>query len=522
MPTDREIIVLCLLAVIIWTVRRFFLSPNIIRLIPGPKCTSWLYGHMPQLLLSEEYGEHEFQWQEKYGQVYSIKGCFGEPRLMISDPETAKYIINNSDLFVFGPSHQKIANVLFGRGSVFLARGETHRRLRGIMNPSFSANNVRALLPIIQEIGRKLVDRWDSLGFPGTTVDISPTLHGAALEVMGNAILEYPFNVLTGQSDLAQIQKKMVDSAANPTKLGKLFEAALPYIPDVLFRLAFKLPTKTVRMFQEYHRITDNLSRDLAEQNRADRAPGKAKGFIDGFVNDGGVTDQEIGVHLRTILFAGQDTTGVTLGWILYKLAQMPGFQQDLRQEIQLSNLTESSDYNNMPFLNAIINARTQAIDTEALRMYCAFPLSERTVTEDCVLPLSRPITTITGAQISAIPVRKGQCLYLAIASFNRLNSIWGPDAEEFRPSRWFDKPPRTGISLGPHPSGLAFLGGPGVCLGWRLAILELQVLVAELVGKFVLSLPDNDSVRARLAINLTPATADGVQQLPLHIEHVS
>ncbi|KAJ7749832.1 cytochrome P450 [Mycena maculata] len=514
MPTDSEIIALCLLVVvIIWTARRFYLSPNLIQLIPGPKCTSWLYGHMPQLLLSEEYGEHEFQWQEKYGPVYSIKGCFGEPRLMISDPETAKYIIN-SDLFVLGPSHQKITNVLFGSGNVTLARGETHRRLRGIMNSSFSANNVRALLPIIQEIGTKLVDRWDSLGFPGTTVDISTTLHDAALEVMGNAILDYPFNVLAGQSDLAQIQKKMVDSASNPTKLGKLFEAALPYIPDVLFRLAFRIPTKTVRMFQEYHRITDNLSRDLAEQNRADRASGKAEGFFGAFVSDGSVPDQEIGVHLRTILIAGEDTTGATLGWILYKLAQMPGFQQDLRQEIQLSDLTERSDYNNMPLLNAIIN--------EVLRMYCAFPLAERTATEDCVLPLSQPITTITGAQISAVPVKKGQCFYLAIANYNRLNSIWGPDAEEFRPSRWLDKSPRTGISLGPHPSGLAFLGGPGVCLGWRLAILELQVFVAELIGKFVLTLPDNDSVRARLTILLFPTTADGVQQLPLHIEHFS
>jgi hypothetical protein len=37
-----------------------------------------LAGNMLELLLSKEYGEHEFQWQEKYGPVYSIKGCFGE------------------------------------------------------------------------------------------------------------------------------------------------------------------------------------------------------------------------------------------------------------------------------------------------------------------------------------------------------------------------------------------------------------------------------------------------------------
>jgi hypothetical protein len=32
-------------------------------------------GHIPQFLL--EYGKHEFQWQDTYGPVYAIKGCFG-------------------------------------------------------------------------------------------------------------------------------------------------------------------------------------------------------------------------------------------------------------------------------------------------------------------------------------------------------------------------------------------------------------------------------------------------------------
>ncbi|KAJ7489761.1 hypothetical protein B0H11DRAFT_1912757 [Mycena galericulata] len=107
---------------------------------------------------------------------------------------------------------------------------------------------------------------------------------------------------------------------------------------------------------------------------------------------------------------------------------------------------------------------------------------------------------------MSEIPIKKGQCLYLAISAYHRLRSVWGPDASEFRPSRWFEKEPFKGPALGPHAS----------------LILELQVFVAEIVGRLILSLPENDSVRPRLAVTLVAETADGTRQIPVHIEAVA
>ncbi|KAF8146715.1 cytochrome P450 [Mycena galopus ATCC 62051] len=175
-------------------------------------------------------------------------------------------------------------------------------------------------------------------------------------------------------------------------------------------------------------------------------------------VQGNGVPEEELGVHLRTILIAGQDTMGGTLCWIFYKLAQMPVFQQEIREEIQRTSIGENHDYNSMALLTSLIN--------EVLRLYPAFPLSERVATEDCILPLSQPIKTTTGVEISGIPIKKGQCVYIAIASYNRLTSVWGPDAHEFRPSRWLEKNPFNGPALGPYASLLTFFGGPAVCLG--------------------------------------------------------
>lgn len=43
------------------------------------------------------------------------------------------------------------------------------------------------------------------------------------------------------------------------------------------------------------------------------------------------------------------------------------------------------------------------------------------------------------GKKVSEIPVRKGQYVEVAISSYNRLQEIWGDDAEIFNPFRWLD-----------------------------------------------------------------------------------
>ncbi|KAF7351340.1 Cytochrome P450 [Mycena sanguinolenta] len=323
---DTQTLAVCLAALAItYTVYHLRSSHTLVQLIPGPKSPSWIYGNLPELLLRLLWGKFLFL---NLSTLIYAQSFIQENRLMISDPTTIKYILN-CGFFAFGPSQEKTGNILFGYGNVFIARGEKHRHLRTLMNPAFSSKNVRAILPALTETSRKLGDRWEALSVSGNIVDISHSLNDAALDAMGDAIFEYPFNAVTEQSELAKMHRIMTDSVSNPTKVMQ-----------------------------------------------------------------------------------------------------------------------------------------------EALRMYSAFPLSERITTEDCILPLSHPITTTTGVQISEIPIYKGQRLHIAIAAYHRLTSIWGPDAEEFKPSRWLEKDPCKGPALGPHASLLTFFGGPSVCLGWRFAYL--------------------------------------------------
>jgi hypothetical protein len=101
------------------------------------------------------------------------------------------------------------------------------------------------------------------------------------------AIVGYSFNSLAGQSDLTKVQKKMMcarssisvssftqsifptsDSVANPTKSAQLFDVAVPYIPDFVFRLTCRLPLPGLLMMQKYKKETDELSGQLVQRKR--------------------------------------------------------------------------------------------------------------------------------------------------------------------------------------------------------------------------------------------------------------
>ncbi|KAJ7055710.1 cytochrome P450 [Mycena amicta] len=406
-----------------------------------------------------------------------------QTRLMISDPEAMRFVLDSPNIG-WASTQQNAAKMLLGYDSLLLARGQRHNYLRRIMNPWFSPRSVRSMLPIAK-------DHWEAEAFVGRVVDISHTLHLAAMDLLGEALLETTIHGLDGKSELSRIQNELVDAVSGARKLSQLVEAIIAYIPDWLFRILLVLPLPGLRTLQEYIRVTDELGHRLVVAKKASGEEG-----------DGSFVGRLVSANDFSQSWSGGDT----LSWVIYRIAQMTDFQIALRKESQDAS---EVDYDKRPLLNALIN--------EVLRFYPALPLPERIALADCNLPLSTPITTRTGAQITQLPIRKGQDLYLAIASYHRTKSIWGADAYEFRPSRWLgEEPPGKGVSImGPHGSLLSFLAGPGVCIGYRLAVLEIQVLVSS-SGPLRSLCP-----RTSVAITMVPKTADGQQAVPLYIGRV-
>ncbi|KAJ7084746.1 cytochrome P450 [Mycena crocata] len=476
--------------------------------VPGPPSPSWIYGNMLQLVFPRIYGEWEFDWQKTYGPLYKIKGLFGEDRLMISDPVALQHIINNRS-FLRAPAQLQMGKLVFGEGSVYCAEGDEHRRLRAALSPGFSPAVVRSFLPIFLEVAQRIVQEWDQICSPGppALVNVCNLLDHGTLDIISEAALGAPLNTIADPKHLlAQSHLHVLSTALSRTKKDLFGDALLPYIPTFILRSAVRLPTTAFSALQTFRSVTDSWDNDiLSILMKGLSGERKQK-----------MTPNELAEQIRVILLGGQDTSADALAWCLYELAKDPGYQQKLRDEIHTSYHSSGgrqADYDSMPLLNAFLK--------ETLRVYPAAPYLERVAGEDLVIPLAEEITTTTGERISHLPVKKGQFIAVAIASYQRLHTLWGPDADEFKPSRWLNGHPCKGQAFGPYSHLLTFAGGHRVCAGWRFAVSEMQVILAELVLNFSFALSKNDPVRPLYAGILVPITNGGVKGLPLFIERV-
>ncbi|KAJ6538080.1 cytochrome P450 [Mycena capillaripes] len=479
--------------------------------IPGPPSPSWIFGHMLQLLLPAEYGDHEFNWKRLYGPVYRVKGCFGQDRLMVSDPLALQHVLN-SNHFEHGPSIDNAVSLLFEEKCVMAAKGESHKRLRAAMHIGFTTSMVRECLPLFERIAQAVTERFEEL--PELPADIIPVLSEATLNVMSQATLSSSTQDL-GQDFIlnnTQIMQSLFRTlASSQSAVQILAEVVAVRLPKWVWRAAVHLPTTTFNII----RTAKSFAREIGEQSIREKTVVGRQGQTDVFdllldigrreKRRNALTNEEVAAQTGILFIAGQDNTTSLLAFGLLELARHPQFQKELRDEIHhFGNRSERSMYDNMPLLNAFIK--------ETLRLYPAGALQERVAIQDTVIPLTGAIQTSTGELINRIVVPKGQVVSMAIASYHRLETLWGEDAHEFRPSRWLDGTAYQGQALGPYANLLSFLGGPRVCLGWRFAVLETQVFFFELVSKFSFALPkdDSDSVRARFANTLIPVLPNG------------
>ncbi|KAK7045291.1 cytochrome P450 [Favolaschia claudopus] len=473
--------------------------------IPGPPSPSWLFGNMLQLLTTPIYGEYEFKWLRKYGSVYRVKGCFGEDRLMISDPAALQVILNGRQYYTMAPGFENSVQLIYDPGSAILCKEEEHKRLRGALNNGFTATAVRTYLPIFTRVADMLTEQFDAMaGQPAA--NLLPSLGRATLSAVTEAVLGLSLDDLG--DEFISTNFLMVGMAATSSPARILQDAIMALMPNAIRNLARHLPIEPLKSLDRARFLSEKIGKSVIGDIRHAKSQGLegVGAFYDELVGST-LSDSDVLDQTSLLLLAGQDTTANTFGFGILELARNSDLQAQLRAEIQ-SSLAAGSDtavYENMPLLNAFIK--------ETLRMYPTISVSERVAMQDHILPLSQPITTSQGKQITEIPIMKGQVVYLATGQYQRSNSRWGEDAHEFKPSRWMDDgPAHKEDAVGGYANLLTFHGGSRICLGWRFALLEMQVFITELLRKFEFSLPTDDHSQAvcRFATTLQPTLPNG------------
>ncbi|KAJ7037292.1 cytochrome P450 [Mycena alexandri] len=471
---------------------------------------------MLQLLLPPQYGDYEFTWLKEFGPVYLVKGCFGQNRLMISDPLALQSILN-SPYFGHGPTLENVMNLMFDQNAVMAAKSETHRHLRASLNTGFTSSAVRQYRPIFDRVAQKITEDLDECS--GSLADLCPILSHATLSAISEAVLGCSIDDL-GEEFVINNDRVMTLSASQSSS-HIIADAIGSRLPKLVWRAAMRLPTAAFKDLRAVKSLATRIGKEaIAKKLAAVEQGASAKTDVFGMLLDAYQSDskrnvltkEELVAQTGILMVGGQDTVTNTVAFGFLELARHPEFQRELRAEIHASlcGPSQTFSYESMPLLNAFIK--------ETLRLYPTGPLVERVAVHETVIPLSKSIKNSMGELMNHIPVQKGQVVIVATASYQRLHSRWGEDAHQFRPSRWIDGTVMQGQAVGPYANLLSFLGGPRMCLGWRFAILEMQVFFSEVVGKFSLSLPEGDRFSTRYANTLFPVTSSGERALPLYV----
>ncbi|CAE7843340.1 CYP714A1 [Symbiodinium necroappetens] len=223
--------------------------------------------------------------------------------------------------------------------------------------------------------------------------------------------------------------------------------------------------------------------------------------------------------NLLLILFAGHDTTGHTMTWLLFELARNPLIQSSVQAEVDdffrgLDGRDPNyQDLSRLPLLDRCI--------TETLRLWPAVA--------NGTFRRLQFADTVKGADGREVHLPKGTLINIVNWSRHRNPEIWGQDANDFNPYRNFEASEVAHVgcpmaAVNPQsPRFSPFAHSPRSCLGRNFAQMELRVIMLNLLRSFSFSLaPPYDALYSSKISTTDLSTFHGVNRFtmgPLDLE---
>ncbi|KAF4955349.1 hypothetical protein FSARC_11883 [Fusarium sarcochroum] len=194
------------------------------------------------------------------------------------------------------------------------------------------------------------------------------------------------------------------------------------------------------------------------------------------------ITEQLVLALTVANMFAGSDTTGITLRAVFYYLLKDPQKMDSLLKELAAESkagrfsredgLVQWEEVRDLPYLSAVIN--------EALRCHPAVGLT-----------LER-IVPPAGVTLAGHFIPGGSIVGCSPWVIHQDIEVYGSDAAEFRPERWIEATPEQRKKM--NSCLLSFGAGARTCVGKNISLLELYKLVPTILRTFELELVNPDT----------------------------
>lgn len=433
---------------------------------PGPRTLSPL-GSAPALARDTE-GFALKMWQ-RYGDIVRIR-FLAWPGYLLYHPDYVKYVMHDHHR-----NYNKQSPLLdsfrpfFGNG-LFTNNGESWLHQRRLMQPAFHHKRLEHFGTVMTDATLTMLQRWQDAG--SQPLDIPLEMTRLTLRVAGLTLFDLD---LSNDLDL----------------VGHAFTTILPQLTKYFF-VPFPplwVPTPGNRRVQAGLETLNQVVYDIISQRRKHLTdPGMETGDLLSMLlaardeeKGKGMNDQQMRDEVMTLLGAGHETTSATLTWIWYLLSQHPEVEQRLHNEVDrvLGGQPPTVDrLDDLPYNRMVIQ--------ETMRLYPpAFFVIRHTIADD---------------EIGGYPVPANSLILLMSHMVHRHPAFW-EEPERFDPERF--TPERSAGR--PRYAYFPFGGGPRICIGNSLAMMEAQLVLATVAQRYCLRLVPGHPVELQVSLTTHP-----------------
>ncbi|KAK8869546.1 hypothetical protein IAR55_000113 [Kwoniella newhampshirensis] len=488
--------------------------------LPGPPGGTSRNGHVNDII--NMHSNTVLEWIDTYGPTFLVRGPYGvHHRIFTVDTRALNHVLSHDSIYTKTGIVRRLIRRYIKEG-LLVSEGDRHRVQKKVAQKLFVGNGFKGTGVMVREEAHRLRQVLTELcSNPNLTTPYSP--HNADMpeshrevdmykastrsmfDVIGRVSIDHHFNTIGDwEGEGSKLFKKLVHMQ-QPTGgnrgLRLLLSLYFPIVDkiwacdnsnlvneamDTLGAIARK--TKSERQIE-----IDQGRRESEEDNRDLLTMMLRHNSNESLGHDQKLSDEEIEGQLATFLFAGSETTASTLSLGLYHMSCDPAIQTRLRTEIlACEGDLPYEQIDELPYLDAVAK--------EIFRMEPAISGTIRQAQKDDIIPLAQPVQLNDGRVVSELKIRKGQLVHVPIEHLHRSTSIWGPAAGTFDPNRFYSPPLRSSDQIHESASSrsskrddgpgitsnfMTFLDGPRRCVGYKLAIMEVKLILYTLLREF-------------------------------------
>jgi len=351
---------------------------------------------------------------------------------------------------------------LLGTGLV-TSEGEEWRRQRALVSGVFRIEILDEIVGMAKRAADRLCLKLDRHCASGDPIDLEKEFRELTLQVIAEALLSLP----SEESDrvFPELYLPIMEEANR-----RVLRPWRKYLPTPAW-FAFR---RRVRALDAYVVGLLRARWALRGQEAAAKGPsGRRVDILDRMLDAYGEgwsdgLERQLCFDFKTFILAGHETSAAMLAWSLLECSRNSKIRDKVRSEARAIGLRHAMEPTDEAKLDAAVRRGgaleyTSWVLKEALRKYSVVPVVVRTSTED--------------THIGPHCIPKGTNVCCLIQATHRLEQYW-PQPDAFRPER-FSQPLQDRFQFVP------FIEGPRNCIGQHLALLESQVVLAQLLSEY-------------------------------------